>query len=298
MEILKDENIKVNARYMAGILFKNALLNKTKDDNLVDLWGRLNEDQKETLKLGLLEALGSNEPDIIRAAGLSISTVCVLEIPQQRWLNIFDILCPNCKHEDPNVRQASLLTLGYICEDLMSHELEKKSSDYIISAFLESLENNYESPDLIKETIQGLYHSLKFTTCHFKDGDGRLIMDKVVAATKYDNVAVKEIAMQCIVEIIRLSYDYIDEFMAEITDVTMEATKHDVTEVKTQAIEVWSSIAEEESIRMEKNQQHHHIIETAFGILEEMIENTIQDLNIGNEECDEDQEWGTSVAAG
>lgn len=179
----------------------------------------------------------------------------------------------------------------------MPTELKKESSDFVITAFLDSLTAHYEDSELIKETIQGIYHSLKFTVSHFKNGQGKLIIDKIIDAANYPNIAVREIAMQCIVEIVRLCYDHISEFMADITECTMNASKKDEEEVKTQALEVWSSIAEEENMREEKNIQHFNFIDTAFDVLIEMIQETIQDINVGNEELDEEQQWGTSVAA-
>ena len=70
------------------------------------------------------------------------------------------------------------------------------------------------------QTIKGIYHSMKFAASHFEQGQGNLIMDNIIKATSFNNVDVREIAMQCIVEIVRLSYNYIEPFLGEITDVT------------------------------------------------------------------------------
>jgi len=113
-ECLKKIELKVNARHLAGILFKNTVLNTTKDEEIEELWYKLSDDEREALKTSLLEALGSDEYNVIRAAGSCISAICQLEIPHDRWLNVINILCENIGHELPNIRQASLLTLGYI----------------------------------------------------------------------------------------------------------------------------------------------------------------------------------------
>lgn len=264
----------------------------------MDLWSKLNEEQKDALKLSSLEALGSSDLAVVRAAGSAIAAMCVLEIPEGKWLNVIEILCTNSSNEDRSIKVASLLTLGYICEELLPKELGKEHSDYILTALLDSLVENYQDAELVKESIQGVYHALKFTVEHFKSNQGKLIVDKVIGATNYPNVQVREIGMQCIVEIVRLSYDYIGEFVNDIKDATFNATDKDETSVKTQALEVWSSIAEEEHTRNLKNKGHSNIINHVFEELEKMLESTIEELNIGNEEIDEEQEWGTSVAAG
>lgn len=86
--------------------------------------------------------------------------------------------------------------------------------------------------------------------------------------------------------------------MKDITDVTLAATENDEPQVKTQAIDVWSSLAEEEKMRMDNGKDHSNIISTAFDIIMEMIFGCIQEINLGNIEEDNEQEWGTSVAAG
>jgi len=244
----------------------------------------LSDTQQEALKTGSLEALGSSDMNVIRAAASCISAICIMEVPKKKWLEVLNILCTNSNHDALEVRHASLLTLGYICEELMPNELDKNSSDYVITAFLESLELNSSDGDLTKVSIQGIYHSLKFAAENFKNGQGGFIMDKVIEKTQYQNDAVREISMQCIVEVVRMYYDYIEPFMADISEVTIKAAREDETNVKTQAIEVWSSIAEEEQARADKGLNHSNIIETAFDMLEPMLEDTIQDLNIGNEE--------------
>lgn len=296
VESLRDDKLKSNARHLAGILFKNTVLNTTKDEECHDIWYQLDDEQKEHLKDGLLESLGSDSDDVVRAAGSCISAVCKIEVPENRWLDVIDLMCKNAEHDDIAFRKASLLTLGYICEELSY--LEKDRADYIITAFLESLTKNGDDKDLVKETIQGIYFSLKFSVEHFKRGQARLIMDNVIKACKYPSEKVRVIAMQCIVEIVRLNYQYIEPFMGDITETTFLAARKDETAVKCQAIEVWSSIAEEENLRQERREDHLGLINVAFEALEEVIEETIKDLNIGNEEIDEDQEWGTSVAAG
>ena len=295
---LNNPDLKNNARQMAGILFKNTVLNSTKDIQWEDIWNKMDEEQHETLKDGLLEALGANDEAIVRSAASGISAIWSLEFPKKKWLNVLDTLCLNATNEELSFRFASLQTLGYIWEELMPNDFEKKYSDIIISAFIDSLEKNKDYEKLMEVTIQGIYHSIKFTIEHFREGQGGIILDNILPLTSYPSDTVREIIFQWIVEIVRLCYDYINPFMGEISEVTMNATRQDITKVKTQAIEIWSSIAEEENIKEEKGMKHHNIIDTGLDMLLEMIEYWIKDLNIGNEEWDEDQEWGTSTAAG
>jgi importin subunit beta-1 len=296
-ECLKNPDLEVAPRSLAGILFKNTVLNTTKDDECHELWYNMTAEERDTLKNSLLEALGDLDSNIIRSAATAISAVCFLEIPQNRWPEVLEILCTNIQHEMEHIRQASLLTLGYICEELAKGELKKEQSDFVISAFLDSVDKNQDNTETMKQTIQGLYHSVKFAYPHFEMGQGRIFVDKVLICLGHNDVEVRIIAMQCIVEIVRFFEDHLQPFMEDIMDVTFKIAKSDEKEVTTQAIEVWASICEEELARNRKKIPHHGLIETALSSLLEILMHAIQQLNIGNDD-DDDQEWGASIAAG
>jgi len=93
MECLKDSTLRDNSRHLAGILFKNTILNTTKDEECDQIWEKMTEEQRELLKNGSLEALGDSNLNVIRAAGSCISAICIHEIPNKRWLEVLELLC-------------------------------------------------------------------------------------------------------------------------------------------------------------------------------------------------------------
>ena len=69
LQVLQEENFISDVRFMAGILFKNTILNSTKvsltkfkDPLLDDLFIKLWEWEQEDLKYGCLMALGVDDP--------------------------------------------------------------------------------------------------------------------------------------------------------------------------------------------------------------------------------------------
>lgn len=158
MEVLKNDKCNPNTRHLAGIIFKNTLLNATQLPELENLWANMNKDQQDLLKESSLASLLSEDKNIIRSASSALSAICIYEIPKGSWLDVMETLSANTTHEDENVRYASLVALGYVCEELRENELQKKESELVISAFMESLENNSEKEELIKQTISGLFH--------------------------------------------------------------------------------------------------------------------------------------------
>ncbi len=101
--------------------------------------------------------------------------------------------------------------------------------------------------------------------------------------------------MQCIVEVVRYHYELLQPFMEDVTNVTFSCCEKGEDMVKAQAIEVWSSIAEEEITLEEKNKSHLKLISTIFTQLKDVILSCIghfefyEDMN--------DRDWGTSTSA-
>lgn len=278
-EALKDESLILSARQLAGILFKNTVLNTTKDEEWVNLWRSLSLDEIEALKDSLLQALGDEKDEVIRAAGSCISAICILEFPEDKWPDLIVLLCKNINHEFKNIREASLLTLGYIWEELKTNELKREDSDYIISAFIDALEQNKDDPKIIKQTIQGVYHSVKFAIEIFKEGKAAPIMNGIYQTLGDKDTEIRVIAMQCIVEIVRYCYDYLSPFMGDISEHTLNHARGDEEEVQTQAFEVWSSIAEEEIMKKQDGARTKNIIDQAFDMLMELIQEVFQHCN-------------------
>ena len=196
IECLKKDSLRDNSRHLAGILFKNTVINATKDVEREQLWEKMNTEQQDLLKTGCLEALVSPSLNVVRAAGSCIAAICTFEIPKGRWLNVLEALCSNSEHESKEIRRASIVALGYICEELMTSEMQKEQSDYVISAFIDSLSKNKDDKEIMKISIQGIYHSLKFTVDHFRNNQGKTIIDTIIATCKYPSVQVREISMQ------------------------------------------------------------------------------------------------------
>lgn len=49
-----------------------------------------------------------------------MAQIAYIEIPRKEWLDIVDTLAENTNNEDYNIRRASVITLGFICQELKS----------------------------------------------------------------------------------------------------------------------------------------------------------------------------------
>lgn len=75
------------------------------------------------------------------------------------------------------------------------------------------------------------------------------ILDEALGSS---NVGIRETAMQCLVEIARQEYELMGAYIARLSQVTAHVAKNDAAEVGSQGIELWTTIAEVEIARLEK----------------------------------------------
>ena len=76
------------------------------------------------------------------------------------------ILCKNSVSEDMNTRLSSLKTLGYICEELKTDELNDELKNSIILSLTNNIMNGEEANGVLepsKLAIVALGHSIPFT---------------------------------------------------------------------------------------------------------------------------------------
>jgi importin subunit beta-1 len=173
---------------------------------------------------------------------MCVSAVGSIEIPNGRWGDLVETLVKNSTHEKLTVRLASVTAIGYLCEELDSRDTSKEQKDYLITALLNSLED----PELLKVAVTALYNAIEFTIEIFEAGQGKIIMDEVYKLVVNSVEEIQVIAMQCLVEIVRFNYKSLAPFGRELAQLAEASCNKDPELVRAQAIEVWTSIAEEE----------------------------------------------------
>jgi hypothetical protein len=72
-----------------------------------------------------------------------------------------------------------------------------------------------------------------------------VIMRCLFKASGIDDLDVREIAMKTLVELVKQDYDFIEDYFNDLTQLTVGAINGD-DKVSAQAIELWSSLADEE----------------------------------------------------
>ncbi len=131
-------------------------------------------------------------------------------------------------------------------------------------------------------------------------------MQVVCEATQSTDVKVKVAALQCLVRIMSLYYQYMETYMGPaLFAITLEAMKSEIDEVALQGIEFWSNVCDEEvdlSIEKEEADEMGRPPENvsrfyAKGALQFIVPILMHTLT-KQEEFDDDDDWNPCKAAG
>ena len=133
-----------------------------------------------------------------------------------------------------------------------------------------------------------------------------LICKVVCEATQSEDVQVKVAALQCLVKIMSLYYQYMEAYMGQaLFAITLEAMKSETDEVALQGIEFWSNVCDEEvdlhieaQEASEAGRPPEHVSRFyAKGALQFLVPALMSSLTKQDEYDDED-DWNPCKAAG
>ncbi|KAL0317978.1 UNVERIFIED_CONTAM: Importin subunit beta-1 [Sesamum angustifolium] len=124
---LASEEKPVDSRKLAGLILKNALDAKEQHRKyeLVQRWLSLDVAVKSQIKACLLQTLSSTVADARSTASQVIAKVAGIELPQKQWPELIGSLLSNIHQVPPHVKQATLETLGYMCEEVVPEVVDQ-----------------------------------------------------------------------------------------------------------------------------------------------------------------------------
>ncbi|XP_076225790.1 importin subunit beta Fs(2)Ket isoform X1 [Nomia melanderi] len=297
------------ARMAAGLQLKNQLTSK--DPQLKyqyqQRWLGIPIEIREYIKKNILGALGTenNRPS---SAAQCVAYVAVAELPVGQWSEIIQLLVSNVANPTSTeiMKEATLEAIGYICQEIESDVLVPQSNQ-ILTAIIHGMQGSSTSNNVRLAATSAFYNSLEFTKGNFEiERERNFIMEVVCEATQSLNTQIKVAALQCLVKIMSLYYQYMEPYMAPaLFPITLEAMKSDIDEVALQGIEFWSNVSDEEvDLSMEEGEasdggrppvkvSRHY----AKGALQYLVPVLMKKLT-KQEEFDDEDDWNPSKAAG
>lgn len=246
-EDLAKENQDANVRMAAGLALKNALTSKDleKRQTLIQQWVAADAATKAAIKAKALASLASPVSAVGTTVAQVITCIAYVELPRGEWPELLQTLIAYVTKDDatPSIKKASLDTIGFICEDVSPEVLFGISSS-IFTVILSGFKD--EAADVKIAAAHALTNSLLSAQSVFDDEPKRTMAMSIVCGaccSHSDRVVVA--ALECIVKILQLYYDKIEQYMPDgIYPITAQLLAHKNADVVQQAIEVWSTICE------------------------------------------------------
>ncbi|XP_026288912.1 importin subunit beta-1 isoform X2 [Frankliniella occidentalis] len=308
-EILHHGGNSQVARMAAGLHFKNTLTSKVQDlkEQHQKRWLAFPEEIRTYVKNNVLGALGTenNRPS---SAAQCVAYIAVAELPAGQWKDLIPLLVSNVigGTSTEMMKEATLEAIGYICQEI-DHDVLVEQSNMILTAIIHGMRQNEPSNHVRLAATTALHNSLEFTRANFdKESERNYIMEVVCEATQSTDIQVRVAALQCLVKIMSLYYQYMEPYMGQaLFPITLEAMKCDNDEVALQGIEFWSNVSDEEvDLAIEESEA----VEAgrpptrcskfyAKGALQFLCPVLMQKLT-KQEEFDDEDDWNPSKAAG
>ena len=123
---------------------------------------------------------------------------------------------------------SSLITLGYICEELTTSDFSDALKNNIVSALTQNIS---EGPELIEPTklaIKALLYSIPYASQNFKNQAERdFIMQKIFVGCRSSDEEINEKGLQCLREVGTQEYDSLQFYFQQVCEVTGNSAKGD-----------------------------------------------------------------------
>ncbi|CEP63668.1 karyopherin beta LALA0_S08e07866g [Lachancea lanzarotensis] len=307
--VLGDANNRLEARILAALTVKNELVSKdsVKTQQLGQRWvSQVDEQSRSAIRNYALSGLADPEPRVANASAQLIAAIATIELPRNDWPDLMKIMVDNTAAQQPeNIKRASLLALGYICEAANpgSESLVAQSNNILI-AIVQGAQASEPSKAVRLTALNALADSLAFIKNNMeREGERNYLMQVVCEATQTtDDSEIQAAAFGCLCKIMSLYYflmkPYMEQALYALTVSTMQSQDEKVASM---AVEFWSTICEEEiDIAYELAQFPQSPLQSfnfALTSIQEVIPNLLNLLTRQNEDA-EDDDWNVAMSSG
>lgn len=197
-----------------------------------------------------LKTLASNDGRAGVSAAQFIVSIAAIELPRGEWPELMKTLVAGVRDGTDKLKQASLTTIGYICESEEPELRESLSShsNAILTAVVQGARRDEPNNDVRNAAVTALGDSMEFVRLNFEnEGERNYIMQVVCEATQAEDTRIQSGAFGCLNRIMSLYYDkmrlYMEKALFGLTILGMRSEEEEVAKL---AIEFWCTVCEEE----------------------------------------------------
>lgn len=210
----------------------------------------LNPELKENVKRLALHTLSTQDARAGQSAAQFIASIAAIEIPRNQWPELMATLVENVGQGADHQKQASLTTIGFICET-DEHELRdslQRHSNAILTAVIQGARKEEANPEVRLAAVTALSDSIEFVRSNFEnEGERNYIMQVICEATQAEDPRIQQGAWGCLSRIMAMYYDKMRFYMEKaLFGLTIQGMKSDEEDVAKLAVEFWSTVCEEE----------------------------------------------------
>lgn len=306
---LADGSKPVDARRLAGLILKNSLDAKEEGRKaaLVAQWVAGDQAMRKQVKINLLATLGT-QGDAGHTAALVIAKVAAIEVPRSEWPELIDALLANmgASPSTKELRQSTLETLGYTCEELGNLEEDYLSQSHvnsILTAVVQGMRKEEPEADVRHAATVALQNALTFAHNNFSnDNERNYVMQVICEGTLSESTRIRQASWECLACIASGYYDKLPAYMQDIFSLTQRTVQGDEEDVVLQALEFWCTVAEEETERdgavrgSDSDSVNHNFIKAALPHLVPLLLEQLTKQEEGQET--DAGVWNVSMAAG
>eukprot|EP00897_Mesotaenium_endlicherianum_P002367 jgi/Mesen1/2158/ME000152S01245 len=304
---IANQDKPTDSRKLAGLVLKNSLDAKeqARKAEYIQRWIALEAPVKAQIKAALLSTLGSSVQEARHTAAQVIAKVAAIELPREEWPDLVGTLLSNmgAAGQTAALKESTLETLGFVCEEIAGTDaLGQEQVNNVLTAVVQGMNKNETNNEVRLAATRSLYNALEFAQTNFENEMERnYIMTVVCEATLCQDTRVRQAAFECLVSIASLYYEKLAPYMQDIFVITSKAVREDEEPVALQAIEIWSSICDEEIEIQEEftgdsEVTNYQFIKQALPALVPML---LETLTKQDEEQDTDETaWSLSMAGG
>jgi len=309
---LATEGNDVNSRQLAGLHIKNLLF--AKDVASLELkttrWKALPGETRSPVKTLMLQALRSTEGTARHTAAQAIAELASIELPFNEWHEFLPSLTEIVSSTEipDDMKVSALECLGFACERLAEGEdIEQSVTDKMLTTIVAGIHKDRPNNIRLAAAI-ALRNSILFTSGNMENvAERNMIMTTICEATQCVDARVRAAAYECIVQIAYQYYHKLRDYMTTLFQITFETIKKDEEQVALQALEFWSTVAEEEmelldvaadyTDRGEAIPEDRQCMRYIAGALDHLAPMLTEVMAKQDEDADEDT-WNLSMAAG
>lgn len=259
---LSNEQAQPQVRIAAGLALKNSFSAReyTRLRQVQERWiSQIDPSIKTNVKALALKTLSSNDARAGQSAAQFIAAIAAIEIPREQWPELMPTLVQNVGEGAAHQKQASLTTIGFICEtedsDLRDSLIQH--SNAILTAVVQGARKEETNQEVRNAAITALGDSLEFVRTNFEnEGERNYIMQVVCEATQAEDNRIQQGAYGCLNRIMGLYYEKMRFYMEKaLFGLTIQGMKNDEEDVAKLAVEFWCTVCEEEISIEDDNSQ-------------------------------------------